>query len=70
MYPDILSLSHIDRLSKLKKLIPYFDFPFQHISTKILKRMDRFYDDKHIFKILDYIKEKFENPFFHTNFIV
>jgi len=70
MYPDILSLSHIDRLSKLKKLLPYFDFPFQHISPKILKRMDRFYDDNHIFKILNYIKEKFENPFFHTNFIV
>ncbi|MDQ7022957.1 MAG: hypothetical protein Q9M97_05510 [Candidatus Gracilibacteria bacterium] len=49
MYPDILSLSHIDRLAKLKKLIPYFDFPFQHISPKILKRMDRFYDDKTYF---------------------
>lgn len=70
MYPDILSLSHIDRLSKLKKLLPYFDFPFQHISPKILKRMGRFYDEKHIFKLLDYIKNKFDNPFFHTNFIV
>ena len=70
MYPDILSLTHIDRLSKLKKLLPYFDFPFQHISPKILKRMWRFYDEKHIFKLLDYIKEKFKNPFFHTNFIV
>jgi len=70
MYPDILSLSHLDRLSKLNKILPYFDFPFQHISPKILKRMWRFYDEKHIFKLLDYIKEKFENPFFHTNFIV
>jgi len=70
MYPDILSLSHLDRLAKLEKLIPYFDFPFQHISSRILKRMWRFYDEKHIFKILDYIKEKFDDPFFHTNFIV
>ena len=70
MYPDILSLSHLDRLSKLEKILPYFDFPFQHISPRILKRMWRFYDEKHIFKILDYIKQKFENPFFHTNFIV
>ena len=70
MYPDILSLSHLDRLSKLNKILPYFDFPFQHISPKILKRMWRFYDEKHIFKLLDYIKEKFEKPFFHTNFIV
>lgn len=70
MYPDILSFTHLDRLAKLKKLIPYFDFPFQHISPNILKRMWRFYDEKHIFKLLDYIKEKFDNPFFHTNFII
>jgi ribosomal protein S12 methylthiotransferase len=70
MYPDILSLFHIDRLAKLKKLLPYFDFPFQHISPKVLKAMGRFYDEKHIFKLLDYIKDKFEKPFFHTNFIV
>jgi len=70
MYPDILSLKHLERLSKLNKMLPYFDFPFQHISPKILKRMWRFYDEKHIFKLLDYIKNNFNNPFFHTNFIV
>ncbi len=79
MYPDILSLKHLERLSKLKKLLPYFDFPFQHISPKILKAMWRFYDENHIYKILNYIKQNFtpwkkcpwgENPFFHTNFIV
>jgi ribosomal protein S12 methylthiotransferase len=70
MYPDILSLKHLERLSKLKKFLPYFDFPFQHISPKILKKMGRFYDDKHIYKLIDYIKLNFKNPFFHTNFII
>lgn len=70
MYPDILMLEHLEKLSKLQKFIPYFDFPFQHISPKILKRMGRFYDDKHIYKLLDYIKILFKNPFFHTNFII
>jgi len=70
MYPDILSLKHLERLSKLEKLLPYFDFPFQHISPKILKNMWRFYDENHIYKLLDYIKSNFKNPFFHTNFIV
>jgi len=70
MYPDILSFSHLDRLAKLKKLLPYFDFPFQHISPNILKNMNRFYDEKHIYKLIDYIKNKFKNPFFHTNFII
>lgn len=70
MYPDILTFNHLDRMSKLKKMLPYFDMPFQHISPKILKRMWRFYDEKHIYKILDYIKELFPNVFLHTNFIV
>jgi tRNA A37 methylthiotransferase MiaB len=39
MYPDILSLKHLEKLAKLKKMLPYFDFPFQHISPKVLKRM-------------------------------
>ncbi len=70
MYPDILSLKHLERLAKLEKMLPYFDFPFQHISPTVLKRMGRFYDEKHIFKLLDFIKKNFTTPFFHTNFIV
>ena len=70
MYPDVLSFSHLDRLAKLKKMLPYFDMPFQHISPNVLKNMWRFYDEKHIFKLLDYIKKLFPNAFFHTNFIV
>ena len=70
MYPDVLSLSHLERLSKLKKMLPYFDMPFQHISPSVLKNMSRFYDENHIYKLLDYIKELFPKAFFHTNFIV
>ncbi len=70
MYPDVLSFTHLERLAKLKKMLPYFDMPFQHISPSVLKDMWRFYDEKHIFKLLDYIKKLFPNAFFHTNFIV
>ncbi len=70
MYPDVLSMAHLDRLSKLKKMLPYFDMPFQHISPSVLKDMGRFYDENHIYKLLDYIKKLFPQAFFHTNFIV
>jgi len=39
LYPDILSLSHIEELSALKHFLPYFDIPFQHASAQVLKRM-------------------------------
>lgn len=70
MYPDTMTLDILERMKKLKKILPYFDIPFQHISKNILKKMWRFYDDDHIFKMLDYIKWNFPGVFIHTNFIV
>jgi len=54
----------------LKKFIPYFDIPLQHISSEILKRMGRFYDEKKIYELLDCIKSKFKTHFIRTNFII
>lgn len=70
LYPDILTFWHLERLTKLKKMLPYFDIPFQHISPKVLKLMGRFYNEEHIYKVLDFIKSEFKNAFIHTNFIV
>lgn len=70
LYPDILTLENIKKLKIFKKFIPYFDIPVQHISQKVLKLMGRFYDDKHIFKLIDFIKKEFKDSFLHTNFIV
>ncbi len=70
LYPDILSFSHLERLKNLKKMLPYFDIPFQHISPKVLKLMWRFYNEDHIYAFLDFIKTNFKNAFIHTNFIV
>lgn len=42
LYPDIVTLSQIKELKKLKKFIPYFDIPLQHISSSVLKKMGRF----------------------------
>ena len=70
LYPDILTLKHLEKLKKLKKFIPYFDIPLQHINPEILKRMWRFYDKNHILKLLDYIEKNFKEKFVRTNIIV
>ena len=70
LYPDILTLKHLEKLIKLKKFIPYFDIPLQHINPEILKRMWRFYDKNHILKLLDFIDKKFKEKFVRTNIIV
>ena len=70
LYPDIVTLNQIKELKKLKKFIPYFDVPLQHISSPILKRMGRFYDEKYIIKFLDQIKKIFPINYIRTNLII
>lgn len=70
LYPDVITLSHLDRLASFKKFLPYFDIPFQHSHPDILKKMGRFYDREHIEKILEAIRSKFPDSFIRTSFIV
>lgn len=70
LYPDIVSLNHIKELKKLKKFMPYFDIPLQHISSPILKKMGRFYDEGYISKFLNQVKKTFPIRFIRTNFII
>ena len=70
LYPDVVSLKQLEKLKQFKKFIPYFDIPLQHISSKLLKSMGRFYDIDFIYKFLDFIEQNWEQKFVRTNFIV
>jgi len=70
LYPDIITIKELKKLKKFKKFIPYFDIPLQHISSPILKRMWRFYDEKKIYDLLDFIKKEFPISYIRTNFII
>ena len=70
LYPDVVSLKHLEKLKKLEKFLPYFDIPLQHISWKILKLMWRFYNTEYIYDFLNFIKENFPWSFVRTNFII
>jgi len=70
LYPDVLTLKQLEKLKEFEKFIPYFDIPLQHISTNVLKNMGRFYDQKHIYRLLDFIDKNFETKFVRTNIIV
>ena len=70
LYPDILTLKQLEDFASLKKFIPYFDIPLQHISPKLLKSMWRFYDDKMIHTLLKWIRKLFPVSFIRTNIII
>ena len=70
LYPDILTLSHLEKLAKLKHFLPYFDIPFQHASENVLKLMGRHYDRTHIDSFIEYIRAHFPTSFIRTAFII
>lgn len=70
LHPAHLSCELIDEIAKLDKILPYFDIPLQHISDKILKRMNRRKFREHIEEMLDYLLLKIPEAMIRTTFII
>ena len=41
LYPDRVTDDLLDAIASAKRVVPYFDIPIQHISDRVLKRMNR-----------------------------
>jgi len=60
----------IKKMKKLKKVMPYFEIPIQHISSEVLAKMNRNYTVSDITKTIDLIKKVFgEDYILRTTFI-
>lgn len=70
MYPDEITDELLDKMSKLDKVVPYFDIPVQHSSDRLLKLMNRRGNKEHILSVIRKIREKFANPILRTTIIV
>ncbi len=70
MYPDEITDDLLDRMSKLDKVVPYFDIPVQHASDRLLKLMNRRGNKEHILSVIKKIREKFADPILRTTIIV
>ena len=57
-YPETITDELIQIVSKNEKICNYFDIPIQHISNKILKRMNRKSDSESIKKLLEKIRKQ------------
>lgn len=70
LHPAHLSRELIDEIAKIPKILPYFDIPLQHISDKILKRMNRRKFREHIEEMLDYLLLRIPQAMIRTTFII
>ncbi|MEN3027917.1 MAG: 30S ribosomal protein S12 methylthiotransferase RimO [Aquificaceae bacterium] len=57
-------------ISDSEKVLPYFDLPLQHVSTKVLKSMRRGYDEGFVRKLVENIRRTLPEAVLRTTFIV
>ncbi len=70
MYPKLVTTRLLRSFSKVEKVAPYFDIPFQHASDKILRSMGRPEDNKYIRNLIDRIKTTVPGAALRTSFII
>ncbi len=69
-YPETITDELIETVKTQDKICKYFDIPIQHISNKVLKRMNRKSDKESIEKTIEKIRQKIPNVILRTTLIV
>lgn len=70
MYPDEIDDRLIETMSRLPKVLPYFDIPMQHASDRLLEAMNRRGTNADVRSLANTIRKTFDNPTLRTTFIV
>ena len=69
-YPEGITDELIETVATNKKICKYFDIPIQHISNKVLKRMNRQTSKENIEQLIDKIRGKIPDVTLRTSLIV
>lgn len=70
MHPDHITDDLLDRMTKLRHFVPYFDLPFQSASKNILQKMGRKGDSQTYLSLLERIRQRFPDAVIRSTFIV
>lgn len=70
LYPDRINEELLDTIANENKICDYLDIPIQHISSAILKRMNRRITGSDIRKLISKIRAKLPNVSLRTSIIV
>ena len=69
-YPEGITDELIELVANNPKIVKYFDIPIQHISDRILKKMNRKTNKEDIINLIKKIREKIPNVTLRTSLIV
>lgn len=57
LYPSGITDALIELMAAQTRILPYLDIPFQHVSDKVLRRMNRHYDRTTLDALIDRIRK-------------
>ena len=69
-YPEGITDELIEVVKNNEKICKYFDIPIQHISNKVLKRMNRKTSKENIVNLINKIRKEIPNVILRTSLIV
>lgn len=69
-YPETITEELIQVVKDSKKICHYFDIPIQHISNKVLKRMNRKSDSESIKNVISRLRKEIPDVIIRTTLIV
>jgi ribosomal protein S12 methylthiotransferase len=69
-HPESIEDSFIDTVASHPNLCPYFDIPIQHVSSGILKHMNRRYNRDELYRLFDRIRAQVPSAVLRTTIIV
>ncbi len=70
LHPDRFDMGLAEICRKDKRIIPYFDIPFQHASEKILRKMGRKGNMNSYLDLVKEIRENIENAVIRSTFLL
>lgn len=70
MYPLQFPDRLVDLIARHPHIVKYVDIPLQHISDRVLKRMNRGSSSRYIYRLIDQLKTKIPGLTIRTTFVV
>jgi len=70
LYPIHFTDELIDTIAGSSRIIPYLDMPLQHISSQVLKRMQRRVNREKTVELVEKLRERIANLVMRTTFVV
>ena len=70
LYPNRISHELLSLMAAEDRLLNYLDIPLQHISGRVLKKMNRPFTSRQVHELLDRIRSKVPEAAIRTTFIV